>query len=88
MAAALDIIVVRHPDGTLCSSDWRVVFRSAVPEVRVSINGTALPSRRLLDAPRLVVAPRSPRRVCCLHLLPPRAGCRIVTRYARRIVGD
>ena len=43
--AALDIIVVRHPDGTLCSSDWRVVFRSAVPEVRVSINGTALPER-------------------------------------------
>ena len=55
---ALDVVVVAHPDGTLRSSPWHVIFEAVAPSsgagpavVRVQINGTYFD-----DAPRLRVA--------------------------------
>ena len=55
---ALDVVLVAHPDGTLRSSPWHVVFEAVAPSsgaglpvVRVQINGTYFD-----DAPCLHVA--------------------------------
>lgn len=44
--AALDVLVVRHADGTLRSTDWHVVFEPLrkAAKVSLSVNGTAVPN--------------------------------------------
>ena len=44
--AALDVLIVRHADGTLRSTDWHVVFEPLrkASKVTLSVNGQAVPN--------------------------------------------
>lgn len=44
---ALDVVVVQHPDGRLCSSDWHVVFRGSTAVaggITTWLNGAEVPA--------------------------------------------